>query len=205
MEGIYRIISDIELRIYGGKPSDDATITHAQIAEWINDINKTLLSEWIKKEGIPNDLVKTYDCIALTKEQIVCGCTTKQYFELPVDALSLPEDKGIIQIIVGNKPFYPLKKPSQVRLFKNLPFNQGEGYYYREGNKIYLFNRELPSFCKVSVTLISSDITNMSYSEDMPTVDELIPMIKAEAVKIGLAQLGSRYDTLNDGTDNGDN
>ena len=213
MASISQMIDDVELRIYAGKPSDDAEIEREQILFWINNINKSLLVDYIKANNndIPSNILKRFDCIELKTNQSLCvgGCTSNKYIELPsnesgkpVEILSLPFDDGIADVLFGSNKITKLQNQSQVRLNKNIRFASDVPYYHRVGNRLFLIGGIYPSYCKFSIVVATADTTGVDYSENFPTVDKLIPQILDEAERIGLRELSSKYDTQNDGADN---
>lgn len=211
MASIEQLISDVELRIYGGKPSDDAEIEREQIRFWLETINKALVTDYINKTNeIPSDLIRKIDCLAVHKETTDCdGCNSSQYIELPknsdgstLDILSLTSDGGIIDLKKGDSPIYKLKSPNEIRLNNNLRFSNNNAYYYRVGEKIYLYNGIYPSYCKLSVFVATVSTNGLKETDEFPTVDKLTETIIEEAAKIGLNELKGKYDIQNDGTDN---
>jgi hypothetical protein len=211
MASIEQLISDVELRIYGGKPSDDAEIEREQIRFWLETINKALVTDYINKTNeIPSDLIRKIDCLVVHKETTDCdGCNSSQYIELPknsdgttLDILSLRSDGGIVDLKKGNSPIYRLSSPSQIRINNNLRFANNNAYYYRVDNKIYLFNGIYPSYCKLSLFVATVDTTDKKDNEQFPTVDALMATILDEATRIGMNELKGKQDIQNDGTDN---
>lgn len=212
MASIEQLISDVELRIYGGKPSDDAEIEREQIRFWLETINKALVTDYINKTNeIPSDLIRKIDCLVVKKETADCGngCSSSYYVELPknedgttLDILSLKGDMGIVDLKKGNMPIYRLGSPSQIRINNNLRFANENAYYYRVDNKIYLFNGIYPSYCTLSLFVATVDTSNKKDNEEFPTVDSLMATILDEATRIGINELKGKQDIQNDGTDN---
>jgi len=212
MASIEKLISDVELRIYAGKPSDDAEIERGQIVFWLETINKALVSDYIKKTGqIPNELIRKIDCLVVKSEVGNCtnGCVSNYYIELPkntdgstLDILSLENDGGIVDLKKGDSPIYKLQSPNLLRLNNNLRFSNNNAYFYRVGEKIYLYNGIYPSYCKLSMFVATVSTNGLKETDEFPTVDSLIAIIVEEATKIGLNQNKSNYDIQNDGTDN---
>ena len=212
MASIEQMISDVELRIYAGKPSDDAEIERGQIVFWLETVNKVLVTDYIEETGqIPNELIRKIDCLVVKSEIGTCtnGCVSNYYTDLPknddgstLDILSLTSDGGIIDLKKGDSPIYKLKSPNEIRLNNNLRFSNNNAYYYRVGEKIYLYNGIYPSYCKLSVCVATVSTNGLKETDEFPTVDKLTETIIEEAAKIGLNELKGKYDIQNDGTDN---
>lgn len=206
------MISDVELRIYAGKPSDDAEIERSQIIFWLETINKVLVTDYIDKAGqIPNELIRKIDCLVVKSEIGTCtnGCVSNHYIDLPknadgttLDILSLINDGGIVDLKKGDSPIYKLKSPNELRLNKNLRFSNDNPYYYRVGDKIYLYNGVYPSYCRLNMFVATVSTNGLKETDEFPTVDKLITTIIDEATKIGLNELKGSYDIQNDGTNN---
>lgn len=210
MASIGKMISDIELRLYGGKPSDDAEIDHRQIRFWLDEVNKGLITEYIDKNGIPPEILRKIECLEVKHSDKDCGaCMSNYYIELPknkdgstMSILTLQNDGGIIELLKGNKPIYRLNSPTEIRIKTKMRFANNESYFYRIADKIFLYGGIYPSYCKLDLTIASIDSTDLADDDNFPTAEALEPLILAEVEKIGLRELNSRYDTQNDGTDN---
>ena len=210
MASIIKMISDIELRLYGGKPSDDAEIDHDQIRFWLDEVNKRLITDYIDKNGIPPEILRRIECLEVKHSDKDCGaCMSKNFIELPknkdgstLSVLSLPDDGGIVELLKGNKPVYRLKSPSEIRIRTNMRFSGDESYFYRIADKIFLYGGIYPSYCKLDLVVATIDTTDLNEDDNFPTAGALEPMILEEVEKIGLRELNSQYDTQNDGTDN---
>jgi hypothetical protein len=209
MATIGQMIDDLELRLFGGKPSDDSPIPRAQMRFWLDSANAQTLSAWVKINGeVPAYLISRLECLLIKSSTPTCisGCTTYEYIELPKNSrgnyksvLSLPEDRGIIQVVMGENSLIRLTNPRQLSMMIGSKFGDEYGYFYRIGGKIYIFNGVYPSFCRMSVDAVVVDTSDTPETDPYPTIDELIPAILEQAEKIGTRELGSRYDLQDDG------
>lgn len=213
MPNVGKMISDVALRL-NPKPSDDFVIDKDQIRFWLDSIAPTLNADWINKKNggeVPPQLIKPYDCLVVKSEEVACisGCNTRYYIELPKNSdgtvksiLSLPEDKGIVQLLQGNKPILRVSSMAKLQMALKLEFAGGFSYYNRVNDKIYLFNGIFPSYCKLTAFIASCDSTDLDDEDSYPTVDDVVPMILEEAEKIGTKELSKKIDLQDDGIGN---
>lgn len=213
MSTIGKMISDVELRLYGGKPSDDSTIQRKQIRFWLDVVNADLLTEWIraKNQGIPpQNIIQKFDCISIKTDSPVCygGCITNYYIELPKNniggylyPLNLPLDKGINQLMQGERPIYPVQTPAEIRSKLKIRFNVETSYYYRVREKLFLLNGVFPDFSKLTLYMAASDSTGLTEDDEFPSLPDIENLILSEAEKIGKREMGMKMDLLNNGTD----
>lgn len=209
MPTIGQMIDDLELRLFGGKPSDDSPIPRSQMRFWLDSANAQSLSAWVRVNGeVPAYLVTELDCLLIKTATPTCisGCDTNQYLELPKNnrgnfksILALPEDRGIIQVVMGENSLIRLTNPRQVSMMTKSQFGDEYGYFYRIGGRIYIFNGIYPSFCRMNVHAVVTDTSDYLETDPYPTIDELVPAILEQAEKIGLRELGGRYDLQDDG------
>jgi hypothetical protein len=203
------MIDDVELRLFGGKPSDDSPVPRAQIKFWLDSANAMVLTDWIKRNNeVPSSIVTPIECLLVKTQTSTCisGCETKQYIELPKNnngqykyILTLPEDKGVVQVVQGTQNIIRLTNPRQLSMMLKTHFGKQYPYFYRIGGKIYLFNGIFPSFCRLTVYAVIIDTTDMAETDQFPTIDELIPAVTEMAEKIGQRELQGQYDLIDDG------
>lgn len=206
-----QLIDDIELRLFGGKGSDDQEIDRRQIHVWLDQVNGFLLSQYIARRNggrVPASCMTKFSCEAVETDTPLCydGCISYKYIQLPtsedgnsIGILSLPEERGIVQVLRGVQPIYRLDNPAKVRITPNIRFGEQNAYFARLGDKILLFNGNFPSFSKFEVFVVLSDTTNLADTDRYPTVEEILPAILDEVTKIGMAELHSIYDVQDDG------
>lgn len=209
MATIGQMIDDLELRLFGGKPSDDTPIPRAQMRFWLDSANAMALSSWVKvNDEIPSALITPIECLLVKTNTPTCisNCNSYEYLELPKNSrgnyksvLTMPEDRGIIQVIMGENSLIRLTNPRQVSMMLKSQFGNEFGYFYRIGGKIYIFNGIYPSFCTMTVYAVLVDTSDASETDPYPTVDELVPAVIEQAEKIGLRELGGKYDLQDDG------
>ena len=210
MPSIHNMVGDIMLRI-NPKPSDDNPIQADQVRHWLGTVSGGIVSDWIRKRNggaVPAQLIKPYDCLLVEQDTDTClsGCCTRQYFALPtnsdgepLDILDLPGDAGIVQVLQGQKSIVRLPGIAELQSYRKLEFADKFAYFARMGDRVYLFGGVFPSYCRLTAYIASCDISGMGDGENFPAPDEVIPLILAEAEKIGRAQIAQPKDLQDDG------
>ncbi len=199
------IISDIELRLTKGKPSDDLEIDRRQIAFWMDTIRGQMLPLWIERNGdIPPQALTHFDCqvaTSFTPTCVVKGCYTKQYITIsPV--LQLEDDKGVYRIALqGGKELDRYRTSAEQDILKHIrlakPTNSHPAWY-RIDDKLYLLG-VLPN-ANIQLDLVLSDTGTVTDTQDYPIPDELTNVLIERAVKKGLQQISQGIlDLTNDG------
>ena len=211
MATLGKMISDLELRFTAGKPSDDFEGSRSQMQFWIDSVNGSLLPVWIMKNNygvVPPVLIRRIDCLAVTTEVPVCegGCCSYTYIQFPknqynkpIIPITLPDDRGVIQMYRGVQQIYRLPSPTMLSVMSNLRGGDETPYFYRIADKMYLFNGVYPSYSKITVMGAFSDTSSLTDSDVYPTVDDLIPAILDEAEKIGRREFQTKTDLQDDG------
>lgn len=199
------IISDIELRLTKGKPSDDLEIDKRQIASWMDAIRGQMLAFWIEKNGdISPQTLTHFDCKVATSNTPTCvvgTCYTKHYITIsPV--LQLEDDKGVYRVALqGGKEIDRYRTSAEQDILKHIrlakPTNNHPAWY-RINDKLYLLG-VLPN-AKIQLDLILSSTSTVADTEDYPLPGELTNVLIERAVKKGLQQISQGIlDLTNDG------
>lgn len=201
---IAKLVDDVQLRLTGGKPSDDISLTKGQIRHWIDVSNKTLLPAWIKdKNGgnVPTAILYPIKCLK-PKEEDTCweGCSNF-YLELDRIPMTLPKDAGVHSVLLGNRAIHRLESPEELSIYKNIRFSGNVPYYYREANKLYLFNHVVTPYSQYNVNIAISDSEGLPEDAEYPSVDDVIGAILDNAEQIGKRQMKEIQDLINDGTE----
>lgn len=204
---ISQAISDIELRLYAGKPSDDADIPRSQIKYWLNGVNSSSVANWIVSENggeIPSFATHKIDCIGVKSEKPVClnDCNSYVYIELPdAKLLDLIDEKSIVSLYRGTQEILNYGTSGRAKINSNLRFSDKSPFFNRMGNRLYLFNGVYPPFSQFDLVYGSVDLGLYNETQAMPTPNKLLPLIFEEVEKIGLRELGSKKDLISDGID----
>lgn len=211
MATVGKMIDDLELRLTGGKPSDDIELSREQMQKWLDDANSALLPDWIaKKNGgqVPPAIIRRIDCLAVKTDTPSCvdACCSYHYIQFPNNSdgqaivpIALPGDGGVIQVLRGKAKIYRLPSPTMLQTMTNLENGETTPYFYRIGDKLFLFNGIYPSYCKITVMAAISDTSSLTDEDVYPTVEALIPLIMEAAEKIGQRQMQGDQDLQDDG------
>lgn len=212
MPSIEKVISDIELRIYGGKPSDDAEIPRSQIQMWLDTVNSAAVSNWIVSENggeVPSWATRQDFCVGLKADKPNCvgGCESYYYIEIPkvneenVSVLNLKDEKAIMGLYRGKEEIFNFGTVARSRIVSGMRFANKMPFFNRVGDRIYVYNGIYPLFCKFTLVYASVDTFSLEETDDFPTVDKLLPTILEEVEKIGRRELEGVNDLLSDGID----
>lgn len=146
-------------RLSGGNISDDFEIKADDLFPTIDNALKDTLVQYLA--NVSTDLnggwVKTYECQTINKE-CVCGCDVWSW-DIPVNLLQLPMDKGIV--LVRNKfyseyTYIPLEKlPS----FSAFPVWNSSKVFWVDGKKLFFTKKD---------TIFVSIIPSSKYAEELP-------------------------------------
>lgn len=210
------LISDIELRIYQGKPSDDVELEHSQIAHWIDMTRDSILTEklnraYVSRIGINPFYVTKEECLALTLEDSQCleDCgSSRFYITLTGDVLPLIKDSGIIRI--SDNYGRSLAGTDQLlsESINNLPFYKtttARQTFFRENNDIFISNSTESSaeIYKYNVYYVKQmSGSDISDSDDYPLEESLLPDLLDKVEEIARREMNLGIsDQVNDGTD----
>lgn len=210
---IDQAISDAELLIYGGKPSDDAEIPRRQIQQWLDIANSAAVANWIEtKNGgeIPSFATRQEFCIGAVAEESECLGADCTYYYIPlpktkdgetVSVLNLVGDKSIVGLFRGQEEIYNYGTVGRSRIMSRIRFAEKQPYLHRVGDRIYLFNGIYPPFCKFNLVYATVSTIGLDEENTFPTVDELLPLVMEEVEKKGRRELEKGNDLISDGID----
>lgn len=205
------IISEIELRIYRGKPSDDADIGRREIISVMDDIRAAMIKRYLDEEkDVPSEVLKRFDCVATTTESPVCltdDCFARHVIDLPVKVLQLERDLGVFRVQLQGAEFVLnriyIGELDIVKHSKWARPSEDDPAWFKIGNKIYFVGKSFKNK-KVLLDLVPATTGDVKDDEEYPLPDYLVNELTNEAVEELLAQqnLGV-YDLQNDGKDGG--
>ena len=97
------LISDIELRLTKGKPSDDFEVDKRQISFQLDIVRSALIKSKAKEESKDDfsDFVTLYEAVEVYEEDKAADDGESAMWvksKLPEDVMSLPEDMGVYSI-----------------------------------------------------------------------------------------------------------
>ena len=203
-------VSDIELRLTGGKPSDDQPLWRPQIKSWLFTVWSSLLPQYIDKFiDIPGQVIKEYNCQLVKSDspQVVCGCVPRYYIELPtfvddtgetstVEVVGLQRNMGVVDVFIGEGRLERAVTRSELRILSDISDN--EEFFYLLGDRIYVFGGHYPSAVRAHLALIVVSAGAYSDTDEFPAVGLLLDDVLKKAEEIGLRQMGAPQDITND-------
>lgn len=209
------LISDIELRIYQGKPSDDSELSRSQIGHWIDSARGLVLAEKINKDlskglQISPLYVEKEDCIPLESELSDCNGSCYQgrfYIEMESEIMTLYKDMGLIRIVDNYGRSLIGTDQNFSEILSDLPYvgtSNSRQTYFREKKRIFISKNSKNSMplYKYTVFFIRDGVDNLDDTMPYPIEESLIPIILEEVEKIARRQMiDGVSDMDNDGTD----
>ncbi len=198
--------SEVLLRLYKGKPSDDIQVDDRQVDSWLSRHKNRLLVLYSKQNGgdIPPVSAKRYDCIPSKLETPVCvskGCHSRFYIDLPVSVLQLKDDTGIHRLFTqGGVEFFRFNAGSET-ILQHLKYSkptEDRPAWYRIQDKIYLIGSEIEGSL-FSLDLVPSDLSAYDENDELPLPSGLLSDLIDLCVQDGLQQLQSLNDLKDDG------
>lgn len=199
------LISDLEMRLYGGNPSDDSVV-RSQIGAVLDTVAATVMAEWIRVRNggiVPASITTPYTSVIKKRED---ECFKAQYYaEYPKDSegntlplLGLPMDEGLVEVEVGKQRVissvsYPLLRNSQ-----ELRFGKKMVYALRTSNEIQLYGGMFLEGAPVRLWGVFID-TDPESDKKYPLLDELQSSALNAAEEILRRELGTKQDLVDDG------
>lgn len=198
--------SEVILRLYKGKASDDIQIDDRQVDSWLSRHKNTLLVDWIKRNGmdVPAVAAKRFDCIAAKIETPICvskGCYSRFYLELPTPVVQLRDDLGIHRMFTQAGEEYFRFNAGAETILKHLKYSAPSNdrpAWFRIENKLYLIGDGLDGRL-FFMDLIPSGLEDYDEDDNFPLPGGLLSAMIDLCVRDGLQQLQSLNDLNDDG------
>lgn len=201
------ILSDIELRVTAGRPTDEERYNWAQAAFILNVTTAKLLRDRaLEQIQLSNDryhyesdpiLWKTYTLTVQTDSQGI------KYVELPYPPVSMPINFGIKDVFTIDPRYGAPNKLSRgtyssADTGRNRDFAQPQ--YVYSGTRLELYNAGLISTVNI-VAVNSGQDMDASLDSEYPLPEDLIGQAVMEVTQILLGQQQLPDDVYNDGKD----
>lgn len=197
-----QLISDLELRLTAGKPSDDVEIPRPLLATWLDQARATVIQAESKQTGeISPSCYTMLQCqsVALETPQCVYGdCFVNVYLTIPTP-LSLPHERGIQVSFTNGRTVHKMLAPQTWAIWKNLKYGKPEIGWYRVGDKLYIYGQKINHNYTFTVNLVLANTQTIEDTDTYPIPEHLIPLILQSAEEIGLRMLQGQSDINNDG------
>ena len=196
-----KLISDIELRVTGGKPSDDLGLPRKQISYWLDIVRDSLVANFL------NDLIKRgLDVPIEYLEKETISLTSSGKGTLSKTPLAIRDDMGVVRVI--DNEGRQLKKVSlhnedwlsDLKYCKPVSDNLS---YKRENQSIYVLGKdeyEL-SYDTVTVYYVSKYLGSGIEDSDEFKIDPILQDVLLEEVEqLAMREVyGTAQDLENDG------
>jgi len=215
-----KLLSDIELQLHQGAPSDDSELDHTQIAYWVDLELPSLMRQecdTMLRQGkqIPPIYIVRENGLELTEEVTnVDDAKERFYFDLTGEVIDLYDDAGVVRVLAisdeDDRGYEVVSKVSNESLdmFENLRFakpSQENLVWYRMGNRVFLqglatadvdFNTFIVDY------VAKQDVMALADSDDVRVSDLILPMLIDKVVQRGKLQMyGTTPDETSDGKD----
>lgn len=199
------LIDDVEMRIYGGNPSDDS-IVRSQIGAVIDSVTQTVMANWIRKVNgnyIPASITSTYN-VTIKKRDDGCGKDVF-YAEMPKDSegytlplLALQDDEGLVEVEIGTQRVIAAKSYPLLRNSQELKFGKKLLYTLWSGDEILLYNGVFIEGSQIKVWGVFID-TSPDSTKPYPIVGDVKADVLNTATEILIKQLQTPQDLVDDG------
>lgn len=200
-----KVISDLVMRLTGGKPSDDIAVSYEQAGDWLDQARAATISQWVKQNGgmyIPPGLFRRFECQSFTTETPECvvgNCFSNTYLDIQ-RPLTFRDERSIRVSRQNGRPLNRLTSAQEYEIIKKLRFAKDSTFWYRVGNRVYFIgNESINHNYKFIVDLVPANTDYLSDTDPYPMIEELYPMMMQMAEEIGLRQLNIPIDINNDG------
>lgn len=202
------IRSDVILRLTKGKPSDDFEVDDRQINFWIDNVRSSMIQDKIDDGMVDlQDFISRFDNICIETELVETKNIEKNLYKikLPADVLDLPNDIGVYDVETEGGTQVTRIRPTDRKRFKNLRFAKpgpSRPSFYRVSEHLY-FEGGGDNWLRhgaVNLLLIaSSTIDSVSDDEPYPISSDMIASLIDACEMIGLREIQTEEDLLNDG------
>jgi len=211
-----RLISDVELQLTQGAPSQDLELEQSQIAFWLTQELNTLKSQEISQllkagKQVPPYYIVRQACNQLTEEVTDCivddndGLNQRYYFALSNDVLDIDGDNGIVQVLTAELEEVYKGTIAMLPMLSQMRYTKPTGQlliWSRQGDLIYVegFLESDIDFNKIIVYYVQKqDLVAMADTDIVLISDKLLPVLIERVVEIGKLQV---YGTTSDVTNN---
>lgn len=206
------LISDIELRLSRGKPSNDFEIERSQIAHWLDISRDEVVAQKLNTQIASDEdidpfyIEKIGEYTAELESEVPLFCTKRHVFTIDADILSLLEDRGIDRIVTTGGKILIQSTFDQIEYLQHLWFSKPSNenmMWYREGKKFFVHGLSDITSKKIKFKVfgVKSNVGESLTDDDTyPVSDDIIDMVIEKAEQIGLRELyGELEDRSNDG------
>lgn len=207
------LIDSVILSVYGGNPSDDVSLSRAQIQLWLqttrDTIAKALLDKQIQEGKGIDSLYMIRETYKLPTRDTVTDVNDEDeriYFTLNKRPMSLYKDSGVVKVITDDNQPVLKTTVERVEVINDLKYAKPSAYnlvYYRTGNDINILglnssNLSLTSFEVYYIPALAAQ--TLTEADDILLQDDLIPSLLDLVEDTARRELFGIQDRENDGT-----
>lgn len=204
-------ISDVELRLSGGKPSQDLDVVRPQIGKWVDDAYADLISQYQKQNGgeVSGAVYLWFRGVTVNGfgPGVEKDDNTEYSCNLPASPLEFELGAGIKLVKIPGGRMLNRIRPFDTELLPNLKFaSPTYGYYFVSGRLVtilpYSFTKRTRT-AKLDVLLaVAPTASDLPDNVPFPCPSHLVAVLIEKATEIGRKQLGIPQDVVNDGKQN---
>lgn len=206
-----QLISDLILRISGGKPSDDLELERSQVAFWLSQAGNSVVKLYIEKklsegEPIDNFLLEKLEEKPLLEESVLVGDDSARiYIILPKEPIDLVDDSGVVRVRTSEGSRVNKTTVGELDMITEMEFCKPSVenlVYYRENKKIYLVGIPQSMVPEIGIHVWyvpKLDLECLSETDVVKIPDDLIVTVMETAEQIGRRQTYGPQDLENDG------
>lgn len=205
-------ISDVVLRLTGGKPSDDLELERLQVAFWISMAHDLVLKKYLeskinKGESIDPSFIKKDGAKELFTE-LDYGATegqTRLFINLSKEPLDLFDDSGVVRVLTNDGQRVDKTDLDNLDMITQMEFCKPSVenlVYYREGKRLFILG--VPLAMKDSVYISAwyvpkEDLECLADTDELNISPDLLTAVLDVAEEIGRRQIFGPQDLANDG------
>ena len=210
------LISDIELRVTRGKPSDDLELEQDQIAHWIETTANSVVADYLNKliranKAIPPQYIAKVLAIQLAQETAPSNTDEgiRHYLDFSsYDVMPLDNDKGIVRVsTLSGKRVNAINDEENFEMLNKMYFSRPSRenlLWYREGDSIYVkgYGNSITTAVKLNVYYVPViEVSSLANTAEVNITEDLLPIILDIVEEKAFRQLGYGFEDLqNDGT-----
>jgi hypothetical protein len=202
-------ISDLKLRLTGGKPSQDSDLDDRQLGKWVDDAYADLVSVYQKANGGEVSGAVYLWFRGITVNGFVAGETekdddTEYSCNLPASPLEFDLGAGIETVRIPGGVALNRIRPADVDVVPNLKFAKLEYCYYFVSGRLVVFlpfsYTKRTSSAKLDVLMaVAPTAADVPDNVAYPCPSSLVSAMLDKAEQIGRRQLAIVQDLVTDG------
>jgi hypothetical protein len=207
-----QLVSDIILRVTGGKPSDDLELEPRQVEFWIDQLMPALQKQLLDKkfaEGgmIDASYIKIEDCLDAKIKLLDCiDCQDNIYIDLGCHPIDLHRDLGVIRVVTMDGSWVDKVNLMELDSLRNLKFSRPSLKnlkYHRVRNRLYIhgLTNDTIHLAQFMVAYVpSQSVQELEQDAQVYVGDELLALLATALEEIARRQVyQSDMDMSNNG------